>query len=524
MDGPPFSGEQAVGLVVDTRQPRVVAPFVPPVSGGTGPSAVSISPDGSLVAIGHADGSFEIARVGGGAPALRRVAGDTRVTAFGWSARHGQVAVADASGAIAVYSTHDPDQVQRFASGGTQVDAVALPSDGHRVLSLDQSGTITSRSLLGASAIAGVVATGRTSALAPGPPGTFVAVGGDDGRVALYDQRTLNPIRQFWLGPYAGPDATLEPAYHRRVSALAVTPDGSEVVAGDRVGHLRVWSSAGGRPLWSRDDAPTSFLAVSPNGHLLATAGYRPVEAPSQAHHPDGEALSTSITVYDIETHAVVFADPFADEIGSVSTPKPRAIAFSPDSSLLAAQFSGRTALYDVATGHLAPIPEQVVGGPGMAFSADGVELLSIGDSGTVTSFEPHHRRVMETFVLPTGAGRLAPSADGRWLFASSAAGLSVWDGSSHRLVLSRLPVPADGTGDALSLATTTDGHLFVGTQTSLVRFDLDPSNWSVPACRFAGRPLSQDEWSRYLPGRPYAPACPVSTVNAGLSNGPTSP
>jgi hypothetical protein len=36
----------------------------------------------------------------------------------------------------------------------------------------------------------------------------------------------------------------------------------------------------------------------------------------------------------------------------------------------------------------------------------------------------------------------------------------------------------------------------------------MDPSSWESQACAMAGRTLTQAEWSQFLPGRAYAPAC----------------
>jgi hypothetical protein len=47
-----------------------------------------------------------------------------------------------------------------------------------------------------------------------------------------------------------------------------------------------------------------------------------------------------------------------------------------------------------------------------------------------------------------------------------------------------------------------------VATQTSLVRVDMNTSHWAARACALAGRALTRDEWARYLPDRPYEPAC----------------
>jgi WD40 repeat protein len=43
----------------------------------------------------------------------------------------------------------------------------------------------------------------------------------------------------------------------------------------------------------------------------------------------------------------------------------------------------------------------------------------------------------------------------------------------------------------------------------SMSRWDVDPASQIRTACQIAGRELSQAEWARLVPGRPYQPICP---------------
>jgi hypothetical protein len=160
----------------------------------------------------------------------------------------------------------------------------------------------------------------------------------------------------------------------------------------------------------------------------------------------------------------------------------------------------------------------EITGGSGLTFTPDGAELL-VASPGKLLGYEVGTGRSLETLSGPADGAHLMFSKDGRWLFGSDTQGLTVWDGRSHRLLLPNVRMPADGTGDALSLAAVGD-HLFVGTQTSLVGIDLQTARWRALACRFAGRPLTRDEWSRYLPGRAYDPVC---TRPASATPGPTT-
>jgi hypothetical protein len=38
--------------------------------------------------------------------------------------------------------------------------------------------------------------------------------------------------------------------------------------------------------------------------------------------------------------------------------------------------------------------------------------------------------------------------------------------------------------------------------------WDIDPDSWAERACTVANRTLTRKEWKKFLPGRPYEPAC----------------
>jgi hypothetical protein len=40
------------------------------------------------------------------------------------------------------------------------------------------------------------------------------------------------------------------------------------------------------------------------------------------------------------------------------------------------------------------------------------------------------------------------------------------------------------------------------------VVWDVDQRSWARRACEIANRTLTREEWERFLPGRPFEPAC----------------
>lgn len=79
--------------------------------------------------------------------------------------------------------------------------------------------------------------------------------------------------------------------------------------------------------------------------------------------------------------------------------------------------------------------------------------------------------------------------------------------------------VPLPGSSDIEASTNLANGyaHLVPGTSDEMVvlsgeraghRYPMDPSTWLAEACTIAGRDLTEAEWARYLPERPYRRTC----------------
>ncbi|MEZ0447997.1 BTAD domain-containing putative transcriptional regulator [Cellulomonas sp. ICMP 17802] len=479
---------------------------------------VALSPDGSIFAVASQLGGVTLHDVGGGATVLPGV---STPGALAFSADGAQLVVGYRDGSVEVFTTDPLRLVLRTPATSVPVRLVALPVGGSTVVAVDEESRTTTVSLRGASSIVATTPTSAIDHVSVGPPGTIVAAGFYDGKVTVFDQGDLRRVRDLWLGPYPEPDGTYDPPLHRRVTALAVTPDGTAVVAADRTGHLRMWSVADGRLLWSRDDVHASWLAVSPDGKYLATSEFTEdlTDAPvPEGAHPDGFPVTDTVRVWDLsDALAPVLTDPLTDLANrDGGPPKPRALAFSPDSSMLAASWFGdgpALIVYDVHTGArvlTTPDDPATPSVSAMTFTLDGRRLIAWESSGDIVSRDL--RSGDTTRVASGGRGdyaSLAYSSDGRLLIGVSGydeVRLSIWDASTYAPIGSTGNIPATD-GDA-SLAPTADGQVFVGTGIGVERLDLDVEHWKAAACALAGRPLTTDEWDAYLPGTPYSPAC----------------
>jgi WD40 repeat protein len=520
------TGPPRVGYMLDLRNGRFVQAGIPV------PADIEFSPDGKTIATASQDGVVEINPTGSGGPKPVSIPAEgPRTLAF--SADGHRLAIGYLDGSAVVYTLDPLRRVLSIPPSGVQLVSVALPNAEPRLLALDFESRLTTYSLTGASAqrlhdwapgarvIDTVPTTSPVVRVAAGPmdvgPGV-VAAGLLNGRVSLYAGVALQHLRDLSLGPYPK-DPSVDPALHRKVTALAVTPDGEAVIAADRIGHLRMWSTENGRLLWSRDDVPAAYLAVSPDGRYLATSEFtQDRRAPEDAIDPDGLAVSSTVRVWDLhQPGTVVFSDSlddFTDEFGH--TPKPLALSFSPDSSLLAAGTGSAYSsidlllVYDPHTGRrvLTRTAQNSVDASvsALTWTPDSKQLLVKSGDGTITARDP--RTGVGTVVIRAGSepiSTISYSSDGRLLFTGPSP-LTIWDAQTWAPIVVKLPFPAEG-GDG-SMVPTSDGHLFIGTAHGIARLDLDPSHWEQAACDIAGRTLTKTEWSAYFGDAAYRPAC----------------
>ena len=487
-------------VVLDVDAGQLLSP--PIVDPATSP-ALALAPDGSRIAIGRVDGTLDIVPVGsdttaGSEPRLHLL-GQSAVSTVAWSDDAAEVLVGRRDGQVQVIDAHTASLTSSRTNHGRRVVLVAGTRNGTRLLSMDESGVALVWDTRAASPLGPSRAVARPHAVAVGPTGTPIAVGHDDGRVQLYDPDRLTPLRTvFSLGPYQGTDTTAAPAIHRRVSALAITPDGRHLIAGDRVGHLRMWTLSDRGLVWSHDDVPVAFLAVSPDGRYLATAEFtQAADDPA----PDSAPVKSQVRLWNL-------ANGHALATWQTGDKKPRAIAFSADSRrLLIGFFSEPADILAVPSG--APVAHLDQAVNSLAFSPDGATAVTVDFAGTVSLVNTNHWTVRHRIPTTADYTHVAFSADGRFLFLANASTTAIWDARQYRLLVPSFSLPGDNTNDAIFLAVPKDrNELILASQSKLTRLDLRQPVWEQAACDVAGRRLTKDEWERFLPGRPYAPAC----------------
>ena len=86
---------------------------------------------------------------------------------------------------------------------------------------------------------------------------------------------------------------------------------------------------------------------------------------------------------------------------------------------------------------------------------------------------------------------------------------MRLWDIESQQAIGAPLPGPGRGVG-AVAPYFTPDGAALIASYDTgrAFRWDLRPESLARHACRVAGRRLTPAEWTEFLPGRDYDPAC----------------
>jgi WD40 repeat protein len=146
---------------------------------------------------------------------------------------------------------------------------------GGRILATDQGQFLDLRS---GRITRRALTSGATRALAFSPDGKYLAAGDESGQVTVWDGDAHEPLGILPASPVR--DGSTRRAFHdgppRRVSALAFSPDGRTLAAAGDDGTLRLWDTDSSRPIGSTLSTPgTALLALafSPDSKTLYAAG-----------------------------------------------------------------------------------------------------------------------------------------------------------------------------------------------------------------------------------------------------------
>ncbi len=462
----------------------------------------ALSGNGRTLLLGGADGSVRFADLQTGKVRVASGKHDG-VVERGIFTADGRFAITAATdGRIIVWDVRHAAQGEVLTGHHGRITALAVSRDGTTLYSSALDGEVliwdlAGRHRLGRPFKVGLDDLGNLPRYALSPDGGILAVGRPDGRVGVFDMRTLRPVSLFGVVP--GKDAAVagmgwiphsnlivvgggdgflaiadplrgrvvrrlygHAAHARTGNAAGVfTPgfsaDGRLMVTGADDGSVRVWAVPSGREV----GAPMKFVedgrgdvgdvSMSPDGREIA------VDTPQATHYP-------GVQIFDVATHR-------------------RVAALSDDEDV-----------WDLA--RFTPDGRYIVGGSWKGW----VRLWSTKTWKPATRVMRAHAGEMQWESL---------SPDGRTLATGAASDgvLRLWDLPTQRQIGAPLPsVPGrltvpQFTPDGRSLLAINDaGRAYL--------WDVRPSSWLRHACDVAGRTLTHAEWQDALPGRDYAPAC----------------
>jgi WD40 repeat protein len=288
--------------------------------------------------------------------------------------------------------------------------------------------------------------------LAFAPNNRLLAEGrGKSGTLQLWN--VDNPAQPVPLGPPLN-------AHTLQIETLAFSHDSAILATGSRDGAVHLW------------DVRTPEAPV-----LLSTPGTFGGTVNQVAFSPNGKLLAAGSTdktvrLWDITNPAT------PAPIGSPLTPANHYVYstdFSPDSRTLAVSLADSTIrLYDITNpAHPTPIAKPLTGPEGymasIAFTTDGTALAATAGDGTVWIWDLHDRyRPTVYATLTLGAGSMYPV---------------------HYQPRTRL-LTAGGDEKKAWIWTT------------------DPDQAATLICDTSGDTITREEWTKYIPDRPYNPPC----------------
>ena len=535
-----------VGSVLVDRTGSRVVRSVPPAAAGTSVEAVSVSPDGSLLAASGAAGLVSVldaatGRQLGVAPGHRG-----SVSSLVWSPDGSRFVTASDDGSVAVWSAQPLARERDLDGHGSPVVAVAFSPDGRQAHTAASDGSLLTWDVGGQAGLAERVPPppppeGRRGAVFPTrflapPAGQLLAVDSvevpqPDGRLEVHDALRVCPRD----------DAGCADVVHRfdgQVNALSASDTGDRILVetlslppmappdDDADGPppgLEGSPVADGPPPGSGEPPPDPGSGVFPpeeprsswtllDGRGQVVARRRSAPGTSHLLSPDGtvvaEAEGPVVQLWDAESMRP--GDRFDLTGEGPAGAGYRVSAFSRDGTqLVLARDGGSALVLDVRSGRVL----ETLGGDGdilvdVAFSPDGSVAAAGTASGEVLLWDTTDWSLRGRPLVGHSDAVLSVdfSPDGRRLVTAGRDDVLLWTMDRPDVDAQRL---REGSrADAQALFLSPDAVLTAAEGGGGKVWPVDVGTWLRRACTLAGRELTGAEWRRALGSREQRSTC----------------
>lgn len=474
-----------------------------------------------------------------------------------FSANGQTLAVAGSDGRARLWDVADPTHpvarsdlyTQTRMGSASGITAVAFSEDASTLATGDSDGVVALWDVSDPlRPRAGARLTGHTSvvdSLSFNPDGnTLATVGPDAPKEAVHggEPRSDTTVRLWGLSG------------SERTSASMSLP-----VAGTHTPSFSADSRlvAGGEPttVWSVDDGQAPRLVATPATRSRGLAAFAPggrtlfsglplaswdmthPAKPRRMSPPAARPLATESVAFNPALPLLAAWDQLGDSVqlwdiadrtqptrlGTLSSTASmtQALAFSPDGALLAAPTDqGSVRLWQVAE-HTPPTSVGIVvtaeGATAVAFGPHGRTLLVGDNTGSITTWDVtrpgrpvrkgtsgrHTGPVKGLAVHPGGTLAASAGLDGR---------IRLWDVSDPSRLVEVTSLSDGGLYPMATVAFSPDGRLLaVGGDRGIRLWSVDPTTNLQRLCAQSLR-ITSEEWTQYLPDRPYDPLAPERT------------
>ncbi len=228
---------------------------------GQGATAVSLAPDGRLLAMGDAQGKVRLRSVAPGGTERTLEAHTRSISALAFSGDGNRLLSGDGAGEARVWDTVSGRELAHFTAGSPVV-ALALSGDGSLAVIGHADGRVVCWDVSGQRQRVRLTAhVGGVTALTLHPAGTLLLSGGADGVIRV------------WRLPGSSPRRELR-GHQGAVRGLALSEDGRRVLTGGKDRTARLWDVRSGKLLERLTlPGPVSRVHLAQSGRLRVVAG-----------------------------------------------------------------------------------------------------------------------------------------------------------------------------------------------------------------------------------------------------------